>query len=75
MYPRITNASDNNYAFTTKGNVYDILYITLEKSIITKKRAQNQIKTNFAYEINIEGISAVYYIGKNVNDKLLVWKR
>ena len=60
------------------GNENAILYFTVRKPIITKGISHKQIKTdllNKKYEIGIDGISAVYYMGDNFNDKLLIWKR
>lgn len=68
----------NNYTIDWDRKTHDIIYFTIKQPIMTKKISHNQQETELmsrTYKINVEGVSTVYYMGKDENNKFLIWER
>jgi hypothetical protein len=68
----------DNLEVNTLGDVKDVLYITVKQPMIAEKISYKEERTKLMerkYEIYVNDISAVFYMGKNEKDIFLIWKR
>jgi hypothetical protein len=68
--------SKNEYMLYMQGMEDDIMYLTITEPIIVLKKLGKSKDVSFRrFDINIENIEAVYYMGKEDKDSFLIWKR
>jgi hypothetical protein len=68
----------DDYMIDVAGELNDIYYIRIKQPLIPIKRfedEQNSERFTSNYEIDITGVSSVYYMGTDAEDTFVIWKR